>query len=226
MPNTKTAAEKLQEAINSDPFLAGNDVNLDLSGFPHLQALPDEDADAEEFASIDTRGMGLGSSALKRFLTAPDREAIQELRDPEALKKYDMEHGSGETVYANNIAFSISQKAGRWHAKGTTPDGTVHRFVADSRDALYPKITNAVNQNTVKELTRSQELEVIRLCQSGRSNEGIARYLEYRIGPERGASYNSPTELTSDPALLPVLNKCGFFTWFHSRPDVQDSQEF
>jgi hypothetical protein len=75
-------------------------------------------------------------------------------------------------------------------------------------------------------LTGTQELEVIRLCQSGRQNEGIARYLEYRIGEERGSRYDSAAELTSDPALLPVMNECASFTWFHSRPDVEDSPEF
>jgi hypothetical protein len=106
------------------------------------------------------------------------------------------------------------------------PDGTVHRFVADSRDDLYPKITKVTNQNIIKALTRSQELEVIRLCQSGRENEGIARYLEYRIGEERGSTYDSPAQVTSDPALLDVMNECASFTWFHARPDVQDSPEF
>src|SRR5258708_4973083 len=225
MPTTKTAAEKLQEAINSDPFLAGDDVHLDLTSFPHLIPLADATDDVEEFASIDTRGMGLGSSALKRFLNAPDRESIAEMHDPDLLKKYDEQHGSGTVVYASGIPFKVTERGGRWHAQGKV-SGQLHRFTADSRDALYPKITGAVNQNTVKELSRTQELEIIRLCQSGRQNEGIARYLEYRIGQERGASYDSPTELTSDPALLDVMNECASFTFFHSRPDVQNSPEF
>jgi len=223
MPTTKTAAEKLQEAINSDPFLAGNDVNLDLSGFPHLQTLAD--APAEEFAPIDTRGMGIGSSALKRFLTAPDREAVQELRDPEALKKFDEQHGSGTVVHASGIPFKVTERGGKWHSQGKV-NGQLHRFTADSRDALYPKIMGAVNQNVIKELTRSQELAVIRLCQAGRENEGIALYLEGRIGEDRGSRYGSAAELTSDVALLDVMNECASFTWFHSRPDVQDSPEF
>src|SRR5258706_10420793 len=120
MPTTKTAAEKLQEAINSDPFLAGNDVNLDLSGFPHLQTLPD--ADAEEFAPIDTRGMGIGSSALKRFLNAPDRESIAEMHDIDLLRKFDEQQGDGTVVYANEVPFKIYQRDGKWNAKGKTAD--------------------------------------------------------------------------------------------------------
>ena len=218
-----TRAQKVDEILRTDPFYDPS-VNLDLSAFPHLQPLADETAD-DEFAPIDTRGMGVGSSALKRFLNAPDREAVQELRDPEALKRYDEQYGNGSTVYASGAPFQIYLRDGKWNARGKVK-GQLHRFTADTRDALYPKIMGAVNQNVIKELTRSQELEVIRLCQSGRSNEGIARYLEYRLGPERGASYDSPTELTSDPALLPVLNECASFTFFHSRPDVQNSLEF
>jgi hypothetical protein len=225
MPTTKTAAEKLQEAIASDPFLSGNDVHLDLTSYPHLIPLADAPDENDEFAMPDRTSKGLGSADLKKFLANPDRESVAELHDESLLKKYDEQHGSGTVVYAGGAPFKVTERGGKWHAQGKV-NGQLHRFTADTRDALYPKITSAVNQNTVKDLTRSQELEVIRLCQSGRQNEGIARYLEGRIGQERGASYDSPTELTSDPALLPVLNECASFTWFHSRPDVQDSPEF
>jgi len=167
----------------------------------------------------------MGSSALKKFLTNPDRESVAELRDPEALRKYDEQHGSGTVVHASGIPFQVTERGGKWYAKGKV-HGQLHRFTADTRDALYPKITGAVNQSAVKELSRTQELEVIRLCQSGHASEGIARYLEYRVGEERGSRYDSPAELTSDPALLDVMNECASFTWFHSRPDVQDSPEF
>jgi hypothetical protein len=220
MPQTKQ--QTLDEILRTDPFYDPS-VNLDLSAFPHLQPLADAPADDEEFAP-NARGK-MDSSALKRFISSPDREAVQELRDPEALRRYDEQHGSGTVVHASGIPFQVIERDGKWFARGKV-NGQLHRFTADTRDALYPKITGAVNQNVIKELTRSQELEIIRYCQSGRSNEGIARYLEYRIGQERGASYDSPTELTSDPALLPVLNECASFTFFHSRPDVQNSPEF
>jgi hypothetical protein len=225
MPNTKTAAEKLQEAINSDPFLAGGDVNLDLSSYPHLIPLADAAEETEEFAMPDRTSKGLGSADLKKFLANPDRESVAELGDVEALRKFDEQRGGGTVVHASGVPFKVTEREGKWFASGKV-NGQVHRFTADTRDALFPKIMAAVNQNVVKELTRTQELEIIRLCQSGRGNEGIARYLEYRLGPDRGASYDSPTELTSDPALLPVLNECAYFTWFHSRPDVQRSPEF
>src|SRR5258708_3668193 len=128
MPTTKTAAEKLQEAINSDPFLAGGDVNLDLSSYPHLIPLADARDEADEFAMPDRTSKGLGSVDLKKFLANPDRESVAELRDPEALRKFDEQQGDGTIVYANETPFRVYQRDGRWHAKGKTADGSVHRF--------------------------------------------------------------------------------------------------
>jgi len=222
MPNTKTAAEKLQDAINSDPFLAGNDVHLDLTTYPHLMA--DKPEEKDEFAPVDTRGMGLGSSALKRFLTAPDREAIQELRDPDALRKFDLEHGSGETVYASNIPFEITRRDNKWFAKGKTPDGTVHRFSADTRDSLFPKISRAVRENTVRALTDAERLQVVRIAQAGDTQGAIVRYLRFAIGEERGSNYADHTEMLGDPALAELFDDAAILTWFAARPNVRDSE--
>src|SRR5260370_32876126 len=162
MATPKTA----QEVLESDPFYSP-DTNLDLSAFPWLKPLADAPVDDGKFAPLDRRGMGMGSSDLKKFLTNPDRESVAELRDPEALRKFDEQHGSGVTVYASNIPFQISQRNGKWRAKVTTPDGKVHRFTADTRDALFPKITNAVSQNAVRELTESERLQAERMTQCG-----------------------------------------------------------
>src|SRR5258708_22161013 len=198
-----TRAQKVDEILRTDPFYDPS-VNLDLSSFGQFQTLADAADDVDEFAPLDTRGMGLGSSALKRFLNAPDREAIQELSDPDALKKYDLEHGSGETVYASNVPFKITQRDGKWHAKGKTPDGTVHRFSGDSRDSLFPKISRAVRENTVRELTAAERLQVVRIAQSGDTQGAIVRYLEFAIGEERGGNYADHTEMLGDVNLAEV----------------------
>src|SRR5260370_11670761 len=131
MPTTKTAAQKLQEARDSDPFLAGGDVNLDLSSYPHLIPLADVADEADDFAMPDRTSKGLGSADLKKFLANPDRESLSELHDPDLLKRYDQERGDGTTVYANEIPFQVYQRNGKWRAKGTV-DGQLHRFSADS----------------------------------------------------------------------------------------------
>ncbi len=215
----------LEEIRRSDPFMS-EDTHLDTSSYPWLTPLADAPVDDGKFAPVDTRGMGAGSSALKRFINAPDREAIEGLKDPELLKKYDEERGSGTTVYASNVPFQVSQRDGKWRAKGTTPDGTVHRFTSDSRDGLFPKISRAVNDNTVKELTEGERLQVVRIAQSGDPRGAIARYLEFAIGQRRASSYENAGELLGDPRLAAVFDECSILTWLASRPRVQDSDDF
>jgi hypothetical protein len=221
MATPKTA----EEVLKSDPFYSP-DTNLDLSAFPWLNPLADAPVDDDKFAPVDTRGMGVGSSALKKFLANPDRESVAELRDAELLKQYDEQQGSGSAIYASNIPFQIIQREGKWHAKGTTPDGSVHRFTADTRDGLYPKITNAVRQNTVRKLTEPQRLEVIRLCQSGDRITAIGVYLKHCIGEERASEYDSPVEMMTDPRLVPIMDECANFCWFHSNPHAIDTPEW
>jgi hypothetical protein len=223
---TKTAAEKLQEAINSDPFLAGEDVHLDLTSYPHL--IPQAERENDNFAMPDTmgsRGSGTGSSALKRFITAPDREAVQELRDPEALKKFDEQHGIGTVVHASGIPFKVIERDSKWHAKGTV-NGQLHRFTGDSKDALYAKIMSAVNQNTIRALTDAERLQVVRIAASGDTRTAIVRYLEFAIGEERASRYPDPTEMLGDPALVEIFDDAAMVTWFAARPNVNDSDEW
>jgi hypothetical protein len=214
-----------EEVLRSDPFYSP-DTNLDLSAFPWLRPLADAPVDDGKFAQLDRRGMGMGSSDLKKFLTNPDRESVAELRDPEALKKYDEQHGSGTTVYASNVPFQISQRGGKWRAQGKTPDGTVHRFTADTRDGLFPKITNAVSETSVRELSDGERLQVVRIAQSGDPRGAISKYLEFSIGQRRASSYGDAEELLADPRLAQVFDECSMLTWFASRPRVEDSDEF
>lgn len=209
MATPKTTKElNLGPGLGYDPEFGG----LCLDGFPHLVARDVTPID-DGLAPLDTSGMGAGSSALKQFLSNPDREAIVAMRDPELLKKYDEQHGAGAVVYANNIPFSISQKAGRWHAKGTTPDGQLHRFTADSRDELFPKITAAVRENTVRALTPDEELHIQRLAQSGDESAAFGQYFLSRIGPQVASMEDPLTELLSDPKYRTVCDEAAFFVW-------------
>jgi hypothetical protein len=222
MATPKTTRElNLGPALGYDPDFGG----LCLDGFPHLVARDDTPID-DGLAPLDTSGTGAGSSALKAFLSRPDREAIVALRDPEALRKFDEQQGDGTTVYANEIRFKIYQRDGRWHAKGKTPDGTVHRFSSDTRDSLFPKISQAVRENTVRALTDAERLQVVRIAQSGDTQGAIVRYLRYAIGDERGANYADHTEMLGDPALAEVFDDAAVLTWFAARPNVSDSQEW
>jgi len=215
----------MEEVRRSDPFLS-EDSNIDFSSYPWLTPLADTPVDDGKFAPVDTRGMGMGSSALKQFLSAPDREAIEGLKDPELLKKYDEQHGSGTTVYASNVPFQISQRDGKWRATGKTTDGTVHCFTADTRDGLFPKITSAVKENAVRDLTESERLQTVRIAQGGDTSAAITHYLRLAIGEERAARYENPNAMLGDATLAGVFDDAAALTWFASRPRVQDSEEF
>src|SRR5882724_6215974 len=110
MANTKTV--DLSEILKSDPFYSP-DTLLDLNSYPHLAPLADAAEDTDDFAMPDRTSKGLGSVDLKKFLANPDRESISEMHDPDLLKKYDLEHGSGQTVYASNVPFQISYRDGK-----------------------------------------------------------------------------------------------------------------
>ena len=206
MAQAKTA----QEVLESDPFYSP-DTNLDLSAFPWLRPLVDTPISDEKFAPVDTRGMGAGSSALKKFLSNPDREAVREMKDPELLKKYDEGH-AGTVVHANGIPFQVIERGGRWHAKGVV-DGQVHRFVADSRDELFPKMTRVAYENAVRELTADEELHVQRLAQSGDESAAFGQYFLSRIGPKVASMEDPLTELLSDPKYRGVCDEAAFFIW-------------
>jgi hypothetical protein len=218
------ATQTAEEILKSDPFYSP-DTNLDLSAFPWLNPLADTSVDDEKFAPLDTRGMASGSP-LRKYLNNLDREAVEELRDPELLRRFDEERGSGTTVFASNIPFQIVQRNGQWRAKGTTPDGTLHRFTANTRDALFPKITNAVRENSVRELTREEELEVVRACQAGDKLTGLGLYLRHSIGEARMSKYDGPLEALSYPTLLPVMDAAANFCWFHSHAHAVDTEEW
>ena len=141
------------------------------------------------------------------------------------LKKAGIEPNAPSVVNVGEDQFRVYFKNGTWHGKGVF-NGELHRFTGKDRDTVLGKIMKLAKRDSIRDLTRSQEIEVARLCQMGRRTEGIARYLEYRIGKERGNRYDSPEEMTSDVALQGVMAECALFCWLNSRPDVTNSSEF
>jgi hypothetical protein len=218
MPATKQ--KTVEEILKNDPWFTP-DTRLDLSSYPHLVPQADESDDGQ-FSMRDESSSSRGAD-LKAFLANLDREAVVEMRDPELLRQFDEQHGSGTTVHANGIPFQVYQRGGKWRATGTTPDGTLHRFTAESRDGLFPKIMRATKpQNSFNELTEEQKLQVVRLAQSGDRLTAIGTYLRFAIGDARAAQYDGPIEMLSDPALTPAMDAACDFCWFHSNPHATD----
>ena len=63
------------------------------------------------------------------------------------------------------------------------------------------------------------------MAQSGDTQGAIARHLEYALG-ERGSRYANSNEMLADPALAEVFDSAALVTWFASRSNVQDSDEW
>lgn len=180
-----------------------------LSGEPiyHNPAAGNDFIDAR-FAPLDSRGNGL-----KTFVEAElNCEAAE--RTPPAV------------VHVAGAEFRVWFD-GQWRTKGVL-NGELHRYSGQTREQVMDKLVALAREEArpIRNLTRSEELEVARLCQGGNKLEGIARYLRYRLGEQRGAGYRHAEAMTADPELQNVLAECSLFTWLNSRPDVRDSSEF
>jgi hypothetical protein len=106
-------------------------------------------------------------------------------------------------------------------------DGARHRYSARGKDALFAKIGEAVKPaSQFRELTESEKLQVIRCAQSGDRLTAIGAYLTFAIGEKRASQYDSPLDMLADPALLPVLNACAEYVWFHAKPHALDTPEW
>jgi hypothetical protein len=196
-------APQKMEAVGYDPNMGG----LDLSGFPHLTPLHDESFIDDRFAQMDRSTNG--SAELKAFLA----EQVNE-RTPTSI------------VHAGESQFKVFYRDGAWHADGVV-DGTRRRYSDRNRDGLLSKLGQITKpQDTFRTLTKDQELQVIRACQSGDKATAIGIYLAFAIGEARASRYSGPIEMMHDAALIPVMNDCALFCWYHSHPHVMDTPDW
>jgi|HubBroStandDraft_4_1064222.scaffolds.fasta_scaffold240362_2 hypothetical protein len=194
-----TATKQKITGLGYDEAFGG----IDLSGCPSLQTLSSDDWTDDRFAPLDRRGNG---NALKEF-----------------IKQQTAEHTPPTTVHANGSEFRVFYRDNLWYADGDV-SGTRRRFSASDRDALLSKLGQITKpQNAYHALTKDEELQVIRACQSGDKLTGIGLYLAFSIGQARASQYNSPLEMMYDAALVPIMDKCANFCWFHSHPHALDT---
>jgi hypothetical protein len=201
-----TAPKQAITGLGYDENMGG----LDLSGCPSLRPLSSSDSNwlDPRFAPLDQSGQGQGN-ALKEFLT--ERLA---------------EHESPSVIHVSNEPFTIRFRDKVWHGEGTL-DGQRHRLAANSRDQLIGKLMQLAKPRAAfRSLTPEEELEVIRLCQSGDKLSGIGVFLKHAIGEARTNQYNSPIQMMADPKLIPVMDACCNFCWFHSHPHAIDTPDW
>jgi len=200
------ANNKLEDILRSDPFYSP-DTQLDLSQFPHLTPLSDASFEDDRFAPLDRSGSGHGSQDLKQFLadqTVDRRPSV---------------------VHAAGAQFKVFFSDSLWRAEGTV-NGQRHRYTANDRDGLLSKLATIPKPNPFRKLTEEQELQVIRLAQSGDRLTAIGTYLRFAIGDARAAQYDSPVEMMGDPKLIPVMDDCCNFCWYHANPHAIDTPDW
>ena len=197
MPATKKAIT----GFGYDPDFGG----IDLSGCPSAQGMPkDQSFIDERFAPMDRSGTGHGSNALKKFIT----EQAAEQEGP-------------STIHVGGQAFKIRFHENIWHGEGTL-NGHRYRLTANDRAALLDKLMALAKEEAIHDLTRAEQLQVIRLCQNGQKHEAIDYYLKLALGQSRYAD----DDLISNPELLPLMNQIAEFTWFHATPQAQDTDQW
>jgi hypothetical protein len=191
-----TAPQKVITGLGYDENMGG----IDLSSCPSFQSLPSQDWIDDRFAPMDRTGHGLGSNALKEFLT----EQLAEKEGP-------------TTVHANGFQFRVFYRDGAWHADGEVAE-TRHRYSAPDRDELLSKIGRATKREVAlyRELNEQEQLEIIRYIQGNDIQAALGQYLFMATNRKEFAS---PFQILDDPRYRPLTDRAALFVWQHARID-------
>lgn len=179
---------------------------IDLSGCPSIRPLPTDSSWIDvRFAPLQVNE----GNALKKFIAEQTAE-----------------HTPPTTVHANGNEFRVFYRDNAWHADGEVA-GSRRRYSDRDRDMLLSKLAQITKpQNEFRSLTESEKLQVIRFAQSGDKLTAIGMFLKFTIGEKRASQYDSPLDMLADPTLMPVLNQCAEYVWFHSKPHALDTPEW
>jgi hypothetical protein len=210
-----TVNKQKVENLFADPFL-GTDVNLDLSSFPQLTEPPTEDQ-----SYIDDRFGGLvleSRNSLKQgIISMVNREKDAEISG--SLKRAGLiDLDEPHTFYTPNCDRAVIQRdrSGAWSV--TVFEGGRQKTVKVDgkldRESAQFKALEAYEANTVriKDLSKEDEIALIRMILSGNIQSAAETYLHLRLGE------SNPT----DPRFVEITNECAFFCFFHSTPAYSD----
>jgi hypothetical protein len=196
--------QSIDEILKNDPWYTA-DTRLSLEQFPHLTPLADTTFEDHRFAQLD-HGR---SNELKKFVVDQ------------------LEQGQPDSVvHVSGSEFKVSRKDGTWHARGRV-EGQIHRLTGNTREEVLAKLVAvAKSPRAFRALTEAEQLEVIRICQSGDRATAICVYLSHVVGEARASRYTDPLDMMNDPALLPAMNECAIFCWYHTHPHAIDTTEW
>jgi hypothetical protein len=227
----------------------GSFGQLDLSAFPALQPPPPAETHDNRFAR-DWRDTGLSrdASALKRFVEDPDTESLErvgteigsadylaEVRDRKAetianaFKRKNPSYIPTQRNYeiiVETLAFNglsaaqqngtIEQMTDDLMAAGVwTVENLTSAYRALDREGLLD-----VAAGTARNLSERERLHVIRLAQSGNTQEAIDQFLRYSLDDD------SPSlDILSDPAYRGALDTAVLFVFETATVDYVPNEE-
>jgi hypothetical protein len=218
-------------AQQTKSFLDENFGQLDLSGSPSLQPLPNETfqpSDAKGFNNVVVTGTNL----LKQLADNPDAEILEriaeETGDPDLVEKIrkDREGDIAEEFVRTHKSYYPTDY--NYRRIREYLDEHKQDFTAASVDAAFKFLSRTGQLETrpgqAKRLDESELLYVISLVKSGQLADAISQYLEFAL-PNADETWDDQDEFLSDPRTVAVRNEAVRYVWFHSQP-FDDTPEF
>jgi hypothetical protein len=220
-----TKARKIAE----QQFLGENLGQIDRRGLPlNAEALRRAAADKSDPFAPDPRFAGLTESdavaarSLKAFLDNLPQDAVRETGNPHLIEEFERDH-STTIVHVDDHEVAVRRQGNTWVGE-VEIDGEPRIFKAAVRDDLLSQLARKLGhrQSEVRELTETEELEVVRYAQCGMTQEAIGRYLYYATNKRE---IETPFELLDDPKFRPVCDRAVAFVWTHARQDYSPTPE-
>jgi hypothetical protein len=203
-----TAQQRYQQIVNSDPFLKGDDVHLDLSGHPSLHR-PLDEADTsfedERFSRL-SGPHGAASRELKAFL-------MEQANRPQAANQVNIGKGIVGTVTHDGQQFVCT-----YDFNGTTQE-TTGKTRDDAAMAAARFVLNW--KPDIRELTDEEIQEVTWLAQSGSAVAAAERYIVHAI--PRATELGE--QILRDPKFSSTIDAAVLFAWTRSRNDYSLSDK-
>ena len=193
------AAKRLAKVIASDPFLKGDDVHLDLGGFPSLQPLTNETFEDDKFAPLSGSGSD-DARELRKFLEEETSRAT----------------GINEVQVGRGIVGHLKQVADEWVCEYTFNDAR-HITRGRSRDDAAMNAARYVQnfKPDIRDLTSQEEQLVTWIAQSGKPAEAAEKFIGYAI--PRTAELGA--KVLTDPKYADAVDEAVFFAWSRARND-------
>jgi hypothetical protein len=192
-------AKKLAAAVASDPFLKGDDVNLDLRGFPSMQPLEDTSFEDEKFAPLSGSGSA-DAKDLRAFLEQETNRA----------------QGPGEVNLGKGVVGKVAHDGQQWTCD-FTHQGKLLRTKDVSREECMMKASRYVfnYRPDIRKLNETELREVAMMAQGGDAATAAEKYLMYAIS----AAGELGEKIFTDSRFEGVIDQAVWTAWAYSHDD-------